>query len=73
MSKVKVEFEEALGKDDWGLIISKEGRLKGMFIPEGCTEDDVPDSIIELCINFFDINPEEFNIEEDDNESKTIH
>jgi hypothetical protein len=72
MSKVKIEFEEALDKDDWGLIIGKDGRLKGMFIPEGCTEDDVPDSIIELCIKFFNIDPEEFELD-DDNEPKTIH
>ena len=59
MSK-KITFEESLGDSDWGLIIDKDGRLKGLFIPDGSNEDDVPDSIIQLCCNQFGINPEEF-------------
>lgn len=59
MSK-KITFEESLGEDDWGLIIDSKGRLKGLFIPEGSDEDDVPESIINLCCNQFDINPDEF-------------
>jgi hypothetical protein len=59
MSK-KITFEESLEHDDWGLIIDKDGRLKGLFIPEGCDEDDVPESIIHVCCTQFGINPEEF-------------
>jgi hypothetical protein len=59
MSK-KITFEESLGENDWGLIIDSKGRLKGLFIPEGSDEDDVPESIINLCCNQFDINPDEF-------------
>jgi len=59
MSK-KITFEESLGDNDWGLIIDKDGRLKGLFIPEGSSEDDVPESIIQVCCNQFGINPEEF-------------
>ena len=59
MSK-KITFEESLGENDWGLIIDSKGRLKGLFIPEGSNEDDVPESIINLCCNQFDINPDEF-------------
>ena len=59
MSK-KITFEESLGGNDWGLIIDSKGRLKGLFIPEGSDEDDVPESIINLCCNQFDINPDEF-------------
>jgi len=35
MSK-KVTFEDALSETDWGLIIDNKGRLKGLFVPEGC-------------------------------------
>ena len=56
----KITFEESLEHDDWGLIIDKNGRLKGLFIPEGCNEDDVPESIIQVCCNQFGIDPEEF-------------
>ena len=59
MSK-KITFEESLGDNDWGLIIDKNGRLKGLFIPEGSDEDDVPENIIQVCCNQFGINPEEF-------------
>ena len=48
MSK-KITFEESLGASDWGLIIDNNGRLKGLFIPEGSSEDDVPENIIQLC------------------------
>ena len=68
----KITFEESLEHDDWGLIIDKNGRLKGLFIPEGCDEDDVPESIIQVCCNQFGINPEEF-YEDSDNENQTFH
>ena len=56
-----IEFEEALEDDDWGLIISSEGKLKGLFIPHGADEDDVPECIIRLCVTQFGIDPEEFS------------
>ena len=34
--------------------------LKGLFIPDGSSEDDVPANIIQLCCNQFGIDPEEF-------------
>ena len=68
----RITFEESLEHDDWGLIIDKNGQLKGLFIPEGCDEDDVPESIIQVCCNQFGINPEEF-YEDSDNENQTFH
>ena len=29
----QIQFEDALEDDDWGLIISSTGELKGLFIP----------------------------------------
>ena len=63
MSK-KITFEESLGASDWGLIIDSKGNLKGLFIPDGSSEDNVPESIIQMCITQFNINPDEFGIEE---------
>ena len=71
MSK-KITFEESLEQDDWGLIIDKNGRLKGLFIPDGSSEDDVPESIIQLCCSQFGINPDEF-YNDSDNENQTLH
>lgn len=59
MSK-KITFEESLDDNDWGLIIDSKGQLKGLFIPDGKNEDDVPQSIINLCCQQFDIDPQEF-------------
>ena len=55
----KVSFEDALADDDWGIIIGKDGSLKGMFIPEGQDEEQVPDVIVKLCIDYFGIDPTE--------------
>ena len=64
MSK-KITIEESLGDNDWGLIIDTNGNLKGLFIPEGSTEDDVPENIIQLCCSQFGIDPEEFYAQEE--------
>ena len=60
-----IEFEEALEDDDWGLIISNDGKLKGLFIPEGKDEDLVPQSILHICEKYFGVDVKE--------ESETIH
>jgi hypothetical protein len=56
---MKVEFEKALASDDYGLIISKDGMLKGIWIPDGEDQDVIPDSIAKLCIEYFHIDPNE--------------
>ena len=52
----KITFEESLEEDDWGLIIGKDGTLKGMFIPEGKEEEEVPPVIVKLCKEHFGID-----------------
>ena len=61
----RITFEESLGASDWGLIIDKNGHLKGLFIPDGSNEDDVPESIIQVCCTQFGIDPEEFYSEDE--------
>lgn len=60
-------FEEALNEDDWGLIISPAGELKGLFIPEGKSEDQVPESIVRICESIFGVDLTEDDI------STTLH
>lgn len=55
--KEKIEFEDALTDGDWGLIISKDGELKGLFIPDGEDEDDVPEVILSICKKYWGIDP----------------
>jgi hypothetical protein len=51
-----IEFKEALNDDDWGLIIGNDGKLKGLFIPEGKDEEEVPSEILVLCRKYFGID-----------------
>ena len=46
------------------LLHDSKGQLKGLFIPDGASEDDVPETIVNMCITQFNINPEEFYSEE---------
>lgn len=55
----RMTFEDALDEDDWGLIIGKDGTLKGMFIPDGADDEEVPDTIVEICKQFFGVDPTE--------------
>jgi hypothetical protein len=69
MSNKNINFDDTLEDTDYGLIIcGQTGRLKGLWIPEGKDDDYIPDSIIHLCINYFGINPEEFNYEDSDDD-----
>ena len=63
-----IEFEDALEDDDWGLIISSDGSLKGLFIPEGKEEEDVPPNIVKMCQRVFGID-----VTSDSNEYATLH
>ena len=54
-----VTFEESLEDTDWGLIIGKDGSLKGMFIPEGEDEAEVPEGVVGGCVRFFGVDPTE--------------
>jgi hypothetical protein len=55
----QMTFEDSLDEDDWGLIIGSDGSLKGLFIPEGHDDDEVPEAIIEICTKFFGVDPTE--------------
>lgn len=55
----KISFEDSLDEDDWGLIISPDGNLKGLFIPEGQEDSEVPEAIVVICQKYFGIDPTE--------------
>lgn len=70
MSKKFKSLEEQLGEDDWAVIIGKEGELKGLYIPHGKDEDEVPTSILYIMENYFGLN---FSEDEDSSIGKTLH
>ena len=69
------DFETALDDDDFGFIVDgKTGKLKGLWIPKGNTDLEVPDTIIHLCVDYFDIDPIEFESDKmGDPPTDTLH
>jgi len=61
-----VEFSSTLEEDDYGSIVGSDGSLKGIWVPEGSENAEVPESIVELCKDYFGIDPNMDNILDDD-------
>jgi hypothetical protein len=63
---------DQMDDEDWALIIGSDGNLKGMFIPEGKDEDEVPYSIVHIMEKYFGIDFSE-DSEEESSDGQTIH
>jgi hypothetical protein len=48
MSHDYMGFENTLEEDDYGFILDKEGNLKGIWVPQGHEDEDVPEAIVTL-------------------------
>ena len=62
---------DQMNEDDWALIIGSDGNLKGMFIPEGKDEEQVPYSIVHIMEKYFGIDFSEDDEDYDDDEDET--
>lgn len=51
-----IEFNQAVGEEDFGFILDKTGRLKGIWMPKGMTEKDIPDPVVDVIHNLFDVD-----------------
>jgi len=49
-------LDAQLDQDDWAIIIGKDGNLKGLFIPEGKDEDEVPESVVAIMAEYFGVD-----------------
>lgn len=49
-------IDELVDKEDWAIIISKEGDLKGIYIPEGSDDEFVPESILQIMEEYFGVD-----------------
>ena len=56
MSEQVKTLEEQLCDEDWALIISKDGKLKGLFIPDSSNEKTVPHSIVYITEKYFGVD-----------------
>ena len=57
MSHDYLGFEDTLDEDDYGFILDKEGNLKGIWVPTGNEDEDVPDIIVDLLKEKWGIDP----------------
>ena len=57
MSHKQLEFKKSLTETDYGLIVGCDGALKGIWIPAGLEDIDIPDAIVSLCVAKFGIDP----------------
>ena len=46
--QIRGEFIDIMHDDDWALIFDNAGMLRGIFIPDGKTEDDIPDALLDI-------------------------
>jgi len=58
MRESKSLFDQ-LAEDDWAIIIGQDGSLKGVFIPDGKDDDDVPESVVAIMAEFFGVDFDE--------------
>ena len=63
-----LQLSETLEDDDYGLVVGKDGSLRGIWVPR-CEEHlkEVPDTIARLCIEYFGLDPN------DESNYNTIH
>jgi hypothetical protein len=54
----KLDFESSMGKDDFGLIIGKNGELKGLFVPDSLDEelDFMPEAIVAILEDVYGLD-----------------
>ena len=53
----RIAFEDALDDNDFGLIIGRDGSLKGMFVPEDLEDQDyVPEEIMQILSKVYGLN-----------------
>lgn len=67
MSHDYLGFESTLDEDDYGFILDKDGKLKGIWVPQANEDENVPDAIVELLKEKWGIDPN------DDSNYETIH
>lgn len=56
-SKIELEFPETLESTDYGLIVGKDGELKGIWVPNTVMDNVIPDAVVNICVEKFGIDP----------------
>jgi len=57
-----VGFDKSMTENDFGLIISEDGSLRGIWIPAHLQDEDVPEPIVHFLKHYYDINPNDEHV-----------
>lgn len=52
-----ITFNQVIEDTDYGIIVNKEGMIKGIWIPVDLERDEIPATISRLCIEYFGVDP----------------
>lgn len=63
-----IGFEDLLDSEDYGVIVTSDGRIKGVWMPRDQENDPVPAAIVRMCVDNFGIDPNS-----EDYVSQTLH
>ena len=55
--QIEREFKQSLDTSDYGLIVGCDGMLKGIWVPETMQGLDIPEGIVDMCVQKFGIDP----------------
>tara|TARA_B110000971_G_scaffold29622_1_gene26661 strand:- start:331 stop:540 length:210 start_codon:yes stop_codon:yes gene_type:complete len=55
--QIELEFRKSLTETDYGLIVGCDGTLKGIWVPETMEGLDIPQGIVDMCVQKFGIDP----------------
>ena len=55
--QITLEFKKSLDATDYGLIVGCDGMLKGIWVPETMEDQDIPQGIVDMCVQKFGIDP----------------
>lgn len=59
--QIELEFRQTLDATDYGLIVGCDGTLKGIWVPQTMEGMDIPQGIINMCVQKFGIDPSGHN------------
>ena len=63
-----IGFANSLNEDDYGIMITPQGKIKGVWIPVKYETEPVPVAIVDICIANFGIDPNQ-----EEHVSQTVH
>lgn len=52
-----MEFNKVLEDTDYGIIVNKDGTIKGIWVPRELEKEDIPATISRICIEYFGVDP----------------